>query len=116
MDILLEYSVYSAFPIISDISGVLKSHSKTTFHSVTAFLILPVHIELVCDYGIPDYGAGYTVGYTEFYCTPSILRNVCINQYKVVISIYAVYPSGHTSTSIYTHQHGEITVYSKISR
>ena len=67
MDILLEYSVYSTFPINSDISGVLKSHSKTTFHSVTAFLILPVHIELVCDYGIPDYGAGYTVGYTEFY-------------------------------------------------
>ena len=54
--------------------------------------------------------------YWILYCIPSILRNVCINQYKVVISIYAVYPSGYTSISIYTHQHGEITVYSKISR
>ena len=35
---------------------MLKSHSKTTFHIVTAFLILPVHNGLVCDYDIPDYG------------------------------------------------------------
>ena len=66
MDMLLEYSVYPTFPINSDISGILKSHSKTTFHSVTAFLILPVHVELACDYGAPDYGAGHAVGHTEF--------------------------------------------------
>ena len=78
MDILLEYSAYSTFPINSDISGILKSHSKTTFHSVTAFLILPVHIELVCDYGIPDYGAGYTVGYTEFYTVYSRFQEMFV--------------------------------------
>ena len=78
MDILLEYSVYPTFPINSDISGILKSHSKTTFHIVTAFLILPVHNGLVCDYGIPDYGAGYTAGYTEFYTVYSRFQEMFV--------------------------------------
>ena len=78
MGVLLEYSVYSIFPINSDMSGVLKSHSKTTFHIVTAFLILPVHNGLVCDYGIPDYGAGYTAGYTEFYTAYSRFQEMLV--------------------------------------
>ena len=41
--------------------------------------------------------------YWILYCILSISRNVCINQYKVVISIYAVYLSGYTSILIYTH-------------
>ena len=78
MDIRLEYSVYSTFPINSDISGILKSHSKTTFHSVMVFLIPLVHNVLVCDYGIPDYGAGYTVGYTEFYTVYSRFQEMFV--------------------------------------
>ena len=69
MDILLEYSVYSTFPINSDISGILKSHSKTTFHIVTAFLTLPAHDGLVCGHSMPDHGAGHAAGH----CPPALL-------------------------------------------